>query len=205
MHTHIEIKKMEVEILKDEEEEEVAPCTGVVLQGWKSLDNALLSLHNNLAACICHLVRESVQKQVLKGKTGESRDGAQADLDALIDLLSPQRALQSGACIHPWSLRIVYTGMQISPGLAEGGMGRVDGGRSYTCCNGHAQNIYVMSPRGHRLASCSNLNRYPHTHSHWVMMSYVYIYSMQYIPMDNVPHTFKHTHGLCAQGSAACP
>ena len=122
VHTQIEIEKREAERQKDEEEAEEAPHTGVVLRGWRSLDDALPNLQNDLAARICHLVRESVQAQVQKVKAGEARDGAQHDLDALIELLPPQSATRSGACTHLWALNIVYTSMRISPVLALGGI-----------------------------------------------------------------------------------
>ena len=100
VHTKTEIAKRKAEALVDEDEMENAPKTGVVLRGWEILDAALPSLQNDLAARICHLVREAVQKQVLKKKAGQARDDAQADFDALIARIPPQRATPTGACTH---------------------------------------------------------------------------------------------------------
>ena len=100
VHTETEIAKREAEALDNEDEREDAPDTGVVLRGWELLDHALPALQNDLAARICHLIREAVQKQVLKKKAGQARDDAQADLDALIAQIPQQRATPTGTCTH---------------------------------------------------------------------------------------------------------
>ena len=102
VHTEIEINKREAEALEDEDELQKAPRTGVVLRGYRSLDDALPALRNDLAARICHLVRESVRKQVRKERAREARECAQGDLDALLGLLPQQSKTPSGACIHLW-------------------------------------------------------------------------------------------------------
>ena len=67
-----------------------ASRTGVVLRGPRDLDGAFPALTDKLAARICHLLREVVQKEV------QDLDDGNADMRSLIKFLPPQPATPTG-------------------------------------------------------------------------------------------------------------